>query len=70
MAKIAGQAGTPYLAPQETWEPTMHLAFFKVPFLTEPADKVRILHQLWRSNLGRQVWRPVPEMDPHSPDNE
>jgi hypothetical protein len=71
MAKIDSHPGMPYRNPEETWEPTMHLAFFAI--YDDPIDStraVRKLHQLWRSNIGRQMWRPVVEMDPNSRDNE
>lgn len=82
MAKIDERGGTSYAAPgTETWEPTMHLAFFAVRDDPEPGaaltaaylaerPAVRKLHQQWRSNIGRVRWRPVVEMDPHCPDNE
>ena len=76
MAKIDSRAGMTLMDPIENWEPTLHLAFFKVPLVDRaqpeliPTATLRILHQLWRSNIGRQIWRQVPEMDPNDPDNE
>lgn len=63
MAKLDQNAGTSYDRPHEVWEPTMHLAFFEIQMR-------KILHQQWRSNIGRVLWRPVPEMVSDSPDNE
>ena len=78
MAKIDKDGGVSYQPFNETWEPTMHLAFFAVhedqaikgvPDVTQTVV-VKKLHQQWRSNIGRTRWRPVVEMDPNSPDNE
>lgn len=83
MARIDA-GGVFYSNPTESWEPTMHLAFFAV-LESQPVDPLQVgpgmgvlmkqvstklLHQQWRSNIGRTVWRPVVEMDPNSPDNE
>ena len=83
MAKIDHGGGTAYQAPVECWEPTMHLAFFAaledqaqsssgggVPSNIPQQVVVQVLHQQWRSNIGRTAWRRVPEMDPTSRDNE
>ena len=63
MAKLDPHSGTTYANPSETWGPTMHLAFFEI-------DGKKLLHQQWRSNIGRSVWRQIPEMVPHDRDNE
>jgi hypothetical protein len=67
MAKI-GQGGVSYRDDpvREAWEPTVHLAFFRI----DNDALTPTLHQQWRSNCGRTRWRPIVEMDPHSPDNE
>jgi len=72
MAKI-GRGGAIYSNDvQEVWEPTMHLAFIAVLDRDGPSPDrtIKMLHQQWRSNIGRTRWRPVVEMDPRSPDNE
>ena len=58
MPKFQGE-GTAYKDNpiEETWQPTMHLAFFEI-------DGKKILHQQWASNIGRRAWRPVPECNP------
>ena len=53
---IGAMQGHPEWDVRETWEPTAHLCFI----VTQPDEK-RILHQLWQSNIGRSVWRPVVE---------
>ncbi len=52
--KIDQQGGTRFTSPaDETWQPTMYLAFMYGK-----------LHQMFISSLGRTRWRPVVEMDP------
>lgn len=55
MRDISG--GQQFTRPNaETWQRTMALAFIEI-------DGQKILHQLWVSDLGRPMWRPIVEID-------
>ena len=63
MAKVDQSGGVSYSKFEETWAPTVNLAFMEI------GDR-KVLHQLWQSNIGRTRWRPIVEIDPNSADNE
>jgi len=52
-SNIAGQNFT--RPDAESWQRTSTLAFIEI-------DGAKILHQLWQSDLGRSMWKPIVEI--------
>jgi len=44
------------IASQEFWHPTENIAFVEL-------EGKKILHQCWRSSMGRLEWKPVPTIE-------
>lgn len=71
MTRIEKAGGTAYTGNaydrpyEEVWSPTIHLRFIQQDAPVGP----KMLYQLWQSNIGRTVWRPVPETLPSDIEN-
>lgn len=56
---MIGTAGTGFEYRQtEQWQQTMTLAYIEI----ELGSGEKILHQMWTSNIGRVMWRPIVEI--------